>query len=111
MNTWIPVIVAALGGGGITALAALLVRKQGRKLTAEAKVSEASAADVLGKAAAALVEPLTKQLKDAEGRAERLNNQLAVAQTEVQQLRGDVDRLTKDLAAAREENDRLKGGA
>ncbi|MEV4604794.1 hypothetical protein AB0K15_46525 [Amycolatopsis sp. NPDC049253] len=112
MNDWIPVLVAFLGAGGVGVLLDLVrARKQAKKIAAETELTDANAADKLTGVALKLVDPLTKQLQDAEARCERLNEQLQAAQGELQQLRGQMDLMSKDLAAVREENERLKGGA
>lgn len=118
MNVWGDIVVAALGllgGGSLTGL--LLVKRQARKVSADAQVSEATAAEVLSKTAASLVEPLSRQLKEAEGRAHNLNVQLTqtqgeltMAQSEVQQLRSQVQQLTADVTRLTEENERLRTG-
>ncbi|WP_336158202.1 hypothetical protein [Amycolatopsis sp. VC5-11] len=111
MKDWIPVVVAFLGAGGVGVLLDLLrARKQAKKIAAETELTDANAADKLTSVALKLVDPLTKQLQEAEDRAARLNTRLQSAEAEVQQLRTEVELLTKDVQAKQAEIDRLKGG-
>ena len=118
MNPLVTEISKLIGGGlasvGIWQLVLFLVNKRGNR--AAASKVEAEAVQIVSAAAKELVEPLRQnakeleqRLKTANRRAEGLEEKLASAQAEVQQLRTQMDRMTKDLVAAHEELARLKG--
>lgn len=103
----IALVIAVLGSAGISSL--LTVRSLNRKTLSEARktaedadLADANSRKVLSETSVILLEPLVK-------RAKELEQQLATAQAEVQQLRGQVAAMSKELGELRDENARLRG--
>lgn len=100
-------IVTVIGSAGLSSL--LTVRAVNRKTISEAKqagedadLADANSRKVVSEASAILLEPLVR-------RAKELEQQLAQAQAEVQELRGQVHQMTKEMGELRDENARLRG--
>lgn len=101
-------VVAVIGSAGISSL--LTVKSLNRRTLSEAQkadedadLADASARKVVSEASAMLLEPLMR-------RAKALEEQLAAAQAEVQELRGQVHQMSKELEGQRRENEALRGG-
>jgi phage shock protein A len=104
----IALIVAVIGSAGLSSL--LTVRAVNRKTISEAQkadedadLADASARKVVSEASAMLLEPLMR-------RAKALEEQLAIAQAEVEQLRGQVHQMSKEMGELRDENTVLRLG-
>lgn len=102
----IVLVVAVLGSAGISSL--LTVRAMNRKTMSEAQkadedadLADASARKIVSEASAILLDPLVK-------RARALEDQLAAAQAEVQELRGQVHQMSKEINELRDENAGLR---
>lgn len=104
----IALIVLMVGSAGISSL--LTVKSLNRRTLSEAQkadedadLADASARKILSEASAILLEPLTR-------RAKALEDQLAAAQAEVQELRGQVHQMSKEMGELRDENAALRIG-
>lgn len=101
-------VVTVVGSAGISSL--LTVKSLNRKTLSEAKkagedadLADANSRKVVSEASALLLEPLVR-------RAKALEEQLAAAQAEVQQLRGQVSEMSKEIGELRDENAALRRG-
>ena len=102
MNSWLPIVLAALTaiGGAAGFVSLLTVRATRRSINAQADQSLATTVKTLGDAAADLVEPLQrraditeKKLLSAERRCDELDRKLRSARHEADELATTLRRL------------------